>query len=201
MSNITIPKFPGFRSSTFGLETNTRRFTSPESQYVQRQLLAGSKWKATYSLPRMNRDQAAPWQAFFLLLEGGVNTFDAYDPDAVIPRGIASGAPLVAGGSQTGSSLTTDGWTASATNILMAGDYISVNGELKMITANVSSNGSGEATLTFKPALRAAPADNSPITVSGCTCTMILDSDSQAMWSSDYNGIYDELTFTAHEVF
>lgn len=201
MTTITIPNKPGFRSSTFGLETNTQRFESPFSKYVQRQLLAGSRWKASYTLPRMNREQAAEWQAFFLQLEGGVNVFNGFDPDAKQPRGVATGSPLVAGGSQTGSSLTTDGWTASVTNILMAGDYISVNGELKMVTANASSNGSGEATITFKPALRASPDDNAVITVSNCTCTMILDSDVQAMWTADQNNIYSEITFTAHEVF
>jgi hypothetical protein len=198
---IYMPSFPAFRNSTFGLQTNTQRFESPFSRYVQRQLLAGSRWQASYTLPRMHRDSAAYWQAFFLSLEGGVNTFYAFDPDAISPRGVASGNPLVLGGSQTGSSLNTDGWTASTINILVPGDYMSINGELKMITQAASSDGSGNATLSFKPALRESPADNEPIILYRASCLMILDSDSQASWSADYNSVYDEMTFTAHEVF
>lgn len=149
----------------------------------------------------MNRTQAALWQAFFLQLEGSVNTFNAYDPDARTPRGAATGTPLVNGGSQTGSSLITDGWTNS-TLVLKTGDYFSVNSELKMVTADATSNGSGQATISFKPALRSSPSDNAPLTVTNTTVTMILIDDGQAMWRTGHRlGIYEGMTFSAMEVF
>lgn len=197
---ISMPASPGFVSCKFGLETNSQTFTSPLSKDSQRVLLGGSRWIATYTLPKMNRSQAAEWQAFFLKLDGMADTFYGFDPDAKTPRGVATGTPLVNGGSQTGSSLITDGWTASKT-VLKAGDYFSVNGELKMVTADATSNGSGQATLSFKPALRASPSDNAAITVSSCTCTMILVDDQQALWECDKNGIYEAKTFAAYEVF
>ena len=199
---ISMPSSPGFIRVKFGLQTNTQRFQSPINRYVQRVSLAGARWTASYSLPRMNRTQLAPWQAFLAQLDGSYNTFYGYDPDAKTPRGVATGTPLVNGASQTGSTLVTDGWTAGVTNILRAGDYFTVNNELKMVTADVSSNGSGQATISFKPALRSSPADNAPLTVTNATCIMALTDDSQMSWASGNRyGFYDELSFSAIEVF
>ncbi len=197
---ILMPSTPNFTTSRFFLETNTQTFTSPLTKTVQRMLLGGARWNATYSLPAMKRSQAASWQAFFLLLQGQVNTFNAFDPDCKTPRGTATGTPLVNGGSQTGSSLITDGWTASIT-ALKAGDYFSVNSELKMVTSDAIADGSGNATINFMPALRSSPADNAAITTSKPTCTMVLSDDMQAAWDCDKNGIYQPKTFTASEVF
>jgi hypothetical protein len=198
---INLPSTPGFTVSRFGLETNTQRFESPLTKSVQRMLLGGARWTATYSLPAMNRDQAAVWQSFFLQLEGSANTFNAYDSDARFPRGVATGTPLVMGGSQTGSSLIIDGCTANITNWIMAGDYFAVNSELKMVTANANTNGSGQATISFKPALRESPADNAPLTFDTPTCEMVLADDMQAMWECNENGIYQPKSFSAVEVF
>jgi hypothetical protein len=200
MTAIEMPTTPAFTTCRFGLETNTQTFTSPLTKTVQRMALGGSRWNATYSLPATTRAQAAYWKAFFDLLEGSANTFNAFDPDCKTPRGTATGTPLVNGGSQTGSSLVTDGWTHSVT-VLRAGDYFSVNGELKRVTADATSDGSGNATLNFKPALRSSPADNAAITATRPTCTMILSDDMQAVWECNPNGIYQPKTFTAFEVF
>lgn len=169
---------------------------------MQRKLLQGSRWRLDVTLPAMDRRQMADWQAFFLQLEGSVNTFYGFDPDAKNPRGNVTGStPLVKNGSQTGSSLTTDGWAAS-TLVLKAGDYFSVNSELKMVTADVTSDGSGNATVNFKPALRNSPSDNAPLTVRDATCTMILVDDMQAMWESGKRlGVYEPISFSAFEVF
>jgi hypothetical protein len=195
-----MPASPQLVSCRFGLETNTQRFVSPLTKAVQRVVLAGSRWTLEAKLPRMNRAQASVWQAFFLQLEGSANTFYGFDPDAKRPRGAGGGTPLVKGGSQTGSSLDTDGWPNN-TVVLLPGDYFAAGSEMKMVTAPVLSNGSGEATIPFKPAWRSSPADNAPLTINNPTCTMILADDFQAMWDCDKNGIYEEKTFSAFEVF
>lgn len=98
------------------------------------------------------------------------------------------GTPLVDGASQTGSSITTDGWTVSETGVLLKGDVItlagvnSVNpvfpfddtGDLMqfVVTADVNSDGSGDATIPIYPPITAttayqtvtgSPADNAAI--------------------------------------
>ncbi|MBP3955388.1 hypothetical protein J8F10_08855 [Gemmata sp. G18] len=201
MPTIDMPTSPGISVSRFGLETNTRRFESPETKASQRMVLGGARWIATYSLPPMKRDKAANWQAFLLKLEGGANTFNAYDPDAVNPRGSAGGAPLVKGAGQTGNSLLVDGCPASVTGWLLPGDYIGVNGEMKMVTGQVNTNGSGEGTIPFKPRLRNSPADNATVTLTRPSCEMALIDDQQAIWECNEVGLYMPKTFTAVEVF
>jgi hypothetical protein len=197
---IDMPTTKRFTNVRFGLETNTQTFTSPFTKTVQRLGLGGDRWIATYSLPMMNRAQAAPWKAFFDLLEGSVNMFNGFDPDCTEPLGSGTGTPLVNGADQTGSALSIDGCTPSVM-FLKTGDYFAVNGELKRLTADAPADGSGHAVLNFKPALRAAPADNAPITVHKPTCTMILTDDNQAIFESDAMGIYQAKTFSAYEAF
>ncbi|WP_020474246.1 hypothetical protein [Zavarzinella formosa] len=199
---IYMPASPGFTACRFGLETNTQKWESPLTKNVQRVLLGGGRWMATYTLPRMNRSDAAYWQAFLMQLEGGVNTFYGFDPDARNPRGVATGTPLVKGASQTGSTLLIDGCTANVTGWLMPGDYFACNGQMHMITTRADTNGSGETTLNFKAAMRNSPADNAVVTVRDTTCTMILTDDNQTVWQTGTRlGIYEGMSFSGVEVF
>lgn len=109
--------------------------------------------------------------------------------------GPLGGTPLVKGASQTGSSLVTDGWTAAAANRLKKGDIFTIAGVYKLnpanqrstgklqqfvVTADVSSDASGEATIPIYPSIvtsgagatvTASPADNAAITVLGAANT------------------------------
>lgn len=196
---LSIPTVPNFTESTFFLQANTQQFESPLSKAVQRVQLSGERWIASYSLPAMTRDTVAEWITFFNNLRGNLNTFDAFDPEWKTPRGSAGGIPLVSGASQTGNTLTTDGWPISITGILLKGDYFSVNGELKQITVNANSDGAGNSTLTFEPNLRNSPADSAPITATGATVEMILSNDDAGVFSTNANGIYLPKSFSAFE--
>jgi P22 coat protein - gene protein 5 len=105
--------------------------------------------------------------------------------------GPLGGTPLVNGAAQSGASLVTDGWTASAASRLKKGDTFTIanvygvnpisgdsTGVLRrfVVTADVSSDGSGNATIPISPSITAtgafktvsaAPADNAAITVLG----------------------------------
>lgn len=199
---IDMPASPGFIvRSAFWLETHTQTFTSPLNNATQRLLLGGARWKAGYTLRRMHAREAGAWQAFLMSLEGGVHTFNAFDPDKKSSRGLQGGIPLVSGAGQTGSSLAIDGLTPNVVGWALAGDLFSVNGELKMLTAPINSDGSGNATANFKPAIRNSPADNAPLTFEKPTCTMALIDDQQNLWESDRHGVYEEKTISAHEAF
>ncbi len=166
-----------FVNSSFNIEFNTLEFKSTFTNTSQRVGLSTGIWVAQYSLPIMDRDNIANWKAFFARLQGRKNTFYAYDPDYTTPRGVATGTPLVNGGSQTGNTLVTDGWTVSTTGILKAGDYFSVGGELKMVTQDANSDASGNCTINFEPAIRNSPSDNASIVTSNPKCEMYLNAD------------------------
>lgn len=201
MASILMPRIQGFNftRSSFFLEFNTQTHISPLSKATQRILLPGARWKATYRLPSMNRIQAAQWQGFFDKLQGKKNTFLAFDPEGNEPQGVGTGAPLVLGAGQEGSSIQTDGWTPSIKNILRAGDYFSVNNELKRVVDNVISDGAGIATINFEPALRSSPGDNDDIVLNNNVVDMMMASDVSANFTTDENGIYQPLSFTGME--
>ncbi len=199
--SIEMPTYPNFTTSRFSILTNTQTWSSPLTNDTQRVLLGGARWQATYSLRAMNKAQVSPWDAFFMLLEGRANTFNGFDPDRKTPRGPATGTPLVNGGSQTGSSLLIDGCTPNIEGWLLPADFFSVNGELKKVTSPINTDGSGNATINFKPILRSSPLDDTPITTSRASCLMVLSDDQQAIWDCDKYGIYQPRTFTAIEVF
>lgn len=105
--------------------------------------------------------------------------------------GQQGGTPLVNGGSQTGASLVTDGWTASAANRLKQGDVFTIAGvqavnpvtkqstgalQQFVVTADAASDGSGNCTISIFPSIvtsgslqtvSGSPADNAAITVVG----------------------------------
>lgn len=202
MTTYNMPSGIKIMASNFGQEWNTRTFESPLTRETQRIGSTGERWFATYTLTAMQRPKAAEIQAFLMKLRGQLNTFYAYDPDAKTARGSAGttpGTPRVKGASQTGNTLLVDGATASATGYLLEGDYFDVNGELKMIVSQADTDGSGEVTLTFEPALRSAPADNAVINFDTPTCIMMLADDKQSQWDADKYGVYS-MTFTAIEV-
>lgn len=204
MPTLTMPASPGFRSARFGLRSNTQSFTSPLNRAVQTLELPGALWFASFELPPMSRAQAAAWQAFVIDLMGRSGRFLGFDPDARTPRGAydsGSDTPLVAGAGQTGTSLATDGWRASVTGLLLPGDYLEVGGELKMVTASVDSDGGGGGTISFKPSLRASPADNAAPTLTNPSVKMMLVDDEQAGWEGDLNSIVQGFVFSGVEVF
>jgi hypothetical protein len=110
--------------------------------------------------------------------------------------GPLGGTPLVNGGSQTGASLITDGWTASAASRLKQGDVFTVAGvnsvnpqsrqdtgvlQQFVCTADKSSDGSGNLTQTISPSITVSgygqtvtgsPADNAALTIVGAASTV-----------------------------
>ncbi|MDW6020244.1 P22 phage major capsid protein family protein [Mesorhizobium sp. BAC0120] len=135
---------------------------------------------------------------------GGVDTYmDQNVPTHTV--GAYGGTPLVAGAGQVSTydnvkdsntqSLNTDGWTASISGLLRAGDIFTIAGVFAVnpvtkatlpylrefvVVSDASSDGSGAAALVISPAIitsgafqtvSAAPADNAAITVKGTAST------------------------------
>ena len=152
-----------------------------------------------YGLPPMKKDNALEYIGFLQRLQGRVNSFFGYDANHRSPSGTIAGSTLlVDGANQTGTSLTLDGG-ANSTLVLKAGDFFSVNNELKMITANATTDGSGNVTVNFVPSLRSSPGDDAVITTTNPVCTMKLTGDSTT-YSINTSSIYG-ISFSGVEVF
>lgn len=161
MATITFPSTPAPSGMTWRLiqpaQNNISGWTGA------RQVLASGRgwWECSVSLPPMvGEASVAPWRSFFAKLQGAANDFRL--PVNEIAQSSSTATPLVNGGSQTGRSIVTDGWPLSTT-VLSAGMYVTINNQLLQLTADVVSNGSGQATISVAPAVRTSPADNAPI--------------------------------------
>jgi hypothetical protein len=162
---------------------------SPFTGQAQYQTYTGQWWAASVTLVTMDRAIVSEWQVFLSKLRGKQGTFLMGDPDAETPRGTPVGTPLVNGASQTGNSLITDGWTASADNVLLAGDYLQVGNHMYMVLNDVDADGSGEATIDVWPRLRADVDNNDAITTSSAKTIWRLSTNA-ITWATDVNGYY-----------
>ena len=118
------------------------------------QLAIGRRWTETYRFPMASPMATTGRQGYALLQSYFRNgTFlNLQHQYYLTTLGAAGGTPLVNGASQTGTSLITDGWPNS-TAILKAGDLITGTTTTTVYeqTVDVSSDGSGNATLTLNP--------------------------------------------------
>lgn len=164
---LTPPTSSGFAQATFRaasvVEANPSNFSLVTQIYVHR----GQRWEVDLQLPPLKGADAAQWRAFMTSLNGREGTFLLGDPGYRGPRGVATGLPLVVGGSQSGHTLNVDGFTPNITGILLAGDYFGLSSgssaRLYQVVADVNSDGSGAASIPIWPRLRTSPTDNAPL--------------------------------------
>ena len=201
MTTYALPTSPGFSSASFGLKSNTQVFESPLSGATQVVELTGARWYATYSLPPLTASEAGEWLAFLTKLRGQANSFYGHDPLRATAQGALGGTPLVNGASQTGNSLVTDGWSASVTGVMKAGDYLayanSSGRSLHMVVADANSDGSGNATFTIEPSIRVSPANDALIITASPSCVMRLTADA-VTWNETLAQTIG-ITFSAEE--
>ena len=189
---LTLPTATGVTTQNFGLTRTTAVSVSPFTKQEQVFQHEGEQWKATFTLPPMKKDKAAIWLSFLMSLRGRRGTFKLGDQDRKTIQGTATGTVRVNGASQTGNAINLDGFTASRANVFLAGDYIQINSYLYMVSANVTANGSGEATVYVEPSLRTgieAINDNTTVVYSNTTTLMRLDNN-ELNWDTDKVSIY-----------
>lgn len=195
---MTTYAFPSVvpSATTVELRSNTEKFVSPITGAVQTLDRGGERWVITLQFRNLSGDNRATMQAFLAKLNGQQHRFNLKN-HAENQRGNFGGTPLVAGASQTGTTLNIDGCSLTITNWIREGDWFSVNNELKMAVADANSDGAGLATLTFIPRLRSSPPNNDPITTSAGTGVFLL-MDSTVSWSNRPGG-FSDLSFSALE--
>ena len=95
-----------------------------------------------------------------------------------------------------------DGCPNNITDWLKAGDYFQLGtgsgSRLYMLAADVDTDGGGEATLTFNPALRSSPPDAAAITITNPMGVMRLDSN-VASWQAEKSSlVFFNFAFREH---
>jgi len=186
----TFPTSPAFNSLSIGSVQPSFISRSISGRRQARQT-HGQYFKMTATFPPMTRAQFAPIHAFVLKQRGQYESFQVIPPVVGVGLGSPAGTPLVNGADQTGRSVVTDGWSNSIV-IFKAGDYLKFANHDKVYTvsADVSSNGSGAATIAIEPALITSPATDSAITYTSVPFTVALTSRVQE-FSTGTTGLFE----------
>ena len=186
----TFPSSPAFNS--LNVKSIQPSFVSRTiSGRRQARQIAGQFFTMTATFPPMTRAEFAPIDAFIMKQRGQYETFQLVLPVLSTGLGSPAGTPLVAGASQTGRSIITDGWTNDI-QIFKAGDYLKFANHDKVykVTADVSSHASlGTATIAIEPALITSPVNDSAITHSSVPFTVSLTTGVQE-FSTGNSGLF-----------
>lgn len=172
----TYPTTPEFRSMNFSSEQKTITSTTDSGKMFSVQV-DGQRFKFSASYPPMSRTDFAPVLAFIMKQRSQKETFQIALPDLKNAKGDVSGTVLVNGSHSAGdTTITVDGMTGN----FKAGDLVKfAHSKVYLIVADVTADGSNEATLTIEPPLREALSDNSSVTYDGIEFTVRLINDVQ----------------------
>ena len=177
----TFPSSPAPSSVAISSNQNTIVTTTASGRRQARQI-DGQRFKLTLSFPIMTRSEFAPILAFIMKQRSQLESFQYTPATMASSNGVASGVIRVNGAISAGvTSVAIDGMANSTSGIFKAGDFFRFTGQNKvyMCVADVSSNGSGQGTLTFEPPLRTGVADNAILIYSSVDFTVGLTNDVQ----------------------
>ena len=177
----TFPSSPVPRNVAISTNQNTIVTTTASGRRQARQI-DGQRFRLRLSFPIMTRTEFAPILAFIKKQRSQIESFSYTPPTVDDALGVASGVISVNGAISAGvTSVAIDGMANSTSGVFKAGDLFRFTGQNKvyMCVADVSSNGSGQGTLTFEPPLRANVSDNAIIIYSNVDFTVGLTGDIQ----------------------
>ena len=177
----TFPSSPAPRDVAISSNQNTIVTTTASGRRQARQI-DGQKFRLRLRFPVMTRTEFAPILAFIMKQRSQMESFQYTPPSVDDALGVASGVISVNGAINAGvTSVAIDGMANSTSGVFKAGDFFRFTGQSKvyMVVADVSSNGSGQGTLTFEPPLRANVADNAVLIYSNVDFTVGLTGDIQ----------------------
>ena len=188
-------------SIVWSLKSNTQVNTSPLTGVVQTVELPGTRWMATMTFSNLDVAEARIMASFMAQLRGASGRFYVHDFSHPDPQGAAGGTPINLTAGSTTTVVKSSGWPNN-TLVLKEGDYVQFhNYELKLITADVTSDGTGLADLPVEPPVRGTLTDAQTITTSNAECLMLLDSDDQARWESVGNSFQSSFSISCVEAF
>ena len=155
----------------------------------------------TVSMPPMNQDNAMDIFAFLQKQKGSFESFQIKIP--LQNRGAeksSTAVKVVGSHSATDSTIALDGFSASTSGVLKAGDLIKFAGHTKvyMVQSDIDSDGSGAATVLIEPGIVTTLADNEVVTMNQPDITVYLTSE-DIMYSVDRNSIFN-ISFDVREV-
>lgn len=185
MAEVTIPDITQ-SGATFGLlradvETELLTGASVFTEFTK------AAWTYQIQLTILTEQQGREWSAALSRLSRFANHFLA-GPPAYDGAAYTATTLQVNGASQLGTALDIKNGSVSTT-VLRAGEYFSVNGELKIVVEDAVTDGSGLATVQFEPPLRASPANSANLNLATPTAKFRLV-EPQTQWKIEPGKFY-----------
>jgi len=186
MSTIAFPDFLEDPSS-FSLEqdTNQRGFESPGGGSDQEVDMLNDRWNASVSISPRSADEAAAVEAFVASLRKRTNIVYLYHLQRPQPRGTYSGDLSIFLPTGPGAdAVYLKGGGAS--QFLLAGDMIGVNGMLLQVASDCVADSLGRIGVPIVNRLRRATAENQAVTWDRPTVPFRLVSRSAVLYVPGY---------------
>lgn len=173
---LTLPSSIAPKSSTMSLSRAVAVVESPFTGKTRAYSYDKAVWKATVTYPPMSNKQAGEFRSFLMNLKGRLGTFKMGDPDRLTPLGrmvtsgnVSSGSmKFVMSAAAVGDEELTGNWfqyksgwpLLGVDDALYAGDMVSINNQLYMITEDVSTLSNYSPTFSIQPPLKSAITAN-----------------------------------------
>lgn len=195
------PTTPGFQAVNFKTISNTRQTTSLSGRRV-RLSTAGTRFSATISYPPLTVAEFMPVQAIIAQCQGSLNSFDIILPTISYTKITNWQGQILVNGNQSQGDTTisvraydTDSTVAESRTILNAGDVIRFASHTKvyMATQDITTDGTGVATIDITPALFEDIVDGTEVTHDAVPFRMTLERDVQEFK-------YDNSGFVGYEL-
>jgi hypothetical protein len=188
MAVIAIPSALKIRSVSW---TFDRPAQVNRSQWTGRdQVIANpwfGRWAAETEIAPVQDADAAALRAFLAQMEGRINTCRL---PAVVTEQFGAGFTVTvtgAGAAAGATSVPLTGLPPSTT--ILAGRMLTINDQLLITTAAMATNGSGAATATVEPPLRAAAPAATAVEARNPTALVAL-AESSVSWSMDLGPVH-----------
>lgn len=181
------------------LESNSKTFRSEFTGSSQVARFPGSRFKCSMTFNSLDDERARILEALITSLDG---EFGRVRIKSYGRKGVKTGgAPVVAVADQTGLNLISKGWPPSS-ELLKVGQFITVNDELKQLTADLISDASGNAVIAFAPQLRYSPPVGSVIETEHPTGIFKLSDNKQGKFKRQRKrGVRSSVTLDFEEAF
>lgn len=186
---MAILNFPDIRPSaeSWELVSPTQTFSSPIDGRTQTRKLLADRWRCSLVFSNLTKREAMQLRAFIAALRGRSGRFYYTPTDALESESMPAGTPLVDGATSS-PTIASRGWAANEV-LRFAGEYVSIGDQLFMVTADATSDGTGDATLELSPDPRSTFADGQGIEYNSPRGVFQL-SDDMASFQLSQNQVY-----------
>lgn len=195
-----FPTDPNFRTLNFR-DNRPNLVNQTLSGKKQVRQIGAQYFSFTVAMPPLQQAKAQEIFAFLQKQKGSFENFTIQAPLDNLGASKSETDILVAGAHTAGdASIALDGFTASQTGALKAGDIIKFANHSKvyMVQSDIDSDSGGALTALISPNLVTSLADNEAVTVNKPSFTVYLENN-EIMYSTDTSGFYS-ISFDVREV-